>query len=358
MNHHDKINVLLVEYSIQAIQGMCRALLTSPEIGEVETASDVLRAMKKLQETWPHVMVLDADIPHLDVAAFLKMLAVVRPIPVVIFSRLTEQGLVLAEQALAAGVACVVAKPNAGFSYDAKDMIAAVKQAMHSDRHNLTVHEIARYHPNLCADVILSANTNANGNTHAEVNVPVVAIGTSMGGIDALEKVLTKLPASCPGMVIVQHIPEHYSGAFAAHLDSVCQIHVREAKHGDHVVSGQALIAPGNRHMLLKRRGCQYHVELVDGPPVRRHCPSVDVLFRSASTCTSENALGIIMTGMGDDGAHGLKEMHDTGARTVAQDEASCVMYSMPRAAIRLGAVDRVMPLTSIPDAILGYGGH
>lgn len=184
----------------------------------------------------------------------------------------------------------------------------------------------------------------------------VVAIGTSTGGTQALEAVLTRLPTTSLGIIIVQHMPEKFTAMFAERLNNLCQIEVREAKNGDRVIPGLALIAPGGRHMMLKRNGAQYAVEVVDGPLVNRHKPSVDVLFRSVAKFAGANALGIIMTGMGDDGARGMKEMHDAGARTIAQDEASCVVFGMPKEAIKLGATDQSMSLDQIPTAIIGYG--
>lgn len=181
----------------------------------------------------------------------------------------------------------------------------------------------------------------------------VIAIGTSTGGTQALEAVLTRLPVSVSGLVIVQHMPEKFTGMFAERLNSLCAIEVREARNKDLVLPGRALIAPGGRHMMLKRNGAQYYVEVADGPLVNRHKPSVDVLFRSVARFAGINATGVIMTGMGDDGARGMKEMHDAGARTVAQDEASCVVFGMPKEAIKLGGVDRVLPLDQIADAIV-----
>jgi two-component system chemotaxis response regulator CheB len=189
----------------------------------------------------------------------------------------------------------------------------------------------------------------------AQTTERIVAIGTSTGGTQALEAVLTVLPRVSPGIVIVQHMPEKFTASFAARLDTLCQIEVREAQNGDRVIPGRALIAPGGRHMLLKRNGSQYHVEVVDGPVVNRHRPSVDVLFRSVAKFAGRNALGVIMTGMGDDGARGLKEMHDAGAFTVAQDEASCVVYGMPKEAVKLGGVDRSASLQAIPAEIMKY---
>ncbi|HEX6733644.1 MAG TPA: chemotaxis protein CheB, partial [Azonexus sp.] len=184
----------------------------------------------------------------------------------------------------------------------------------------------------------------------------VVAIGTSTGGTQALEAVLTRLPATALGIVIVQHMPEKFTAMFAERLNGLCQIEVREARHGDRVTPGRALIAPGGKHMMLQRNGAQYVVDVADGPLVNRHKPSVDVLFRSVAKFAGGNALGIIMTGMGDDGARGLKEMHAAGARTIAQDEASCVVFGMPKEAIKLGAADQVMALDQIPAAIVNYG--
>jgi two-component system chemotaxis response regulator CheB len=181
----------------------------------------------------------------------------------------------------------------------------------------------------------------------------VVAIGTSTGGTQALEEVLVRLPQVCPGLVIVQHMPEKFTAAFAARLDSVCEISVKEAQHNDRVVPGRALIAPGGRHLLLKRSGAQNHVEVIDGPLVNRHRPSVDVLFRSVAKHAGRNALGVIMTGMGDDGALGLLEMRRAGARTLAQDEESCVVYGMPKEAVKHGAVEKSVPLSHIAHEIL-----
>jgi two-component system chemotaxis response regulator CheB len=232
-------------------------------------------------------------------------------------------------------------------------LISAVKAAARANvRRLIPAGTAVLPQPKLSADAILPAFAPA---THAmaETTDRVVAIGTSTGGTQALEAVLTALPRMCPGIVIVQHMPEKFTEAFANRLNSLCSMEVREAKGGDRVMPGRALIAPGGRHMLLKRSGAQYHVDIVDGPPVSRHRPSVDVLFRSVAKCAGRNALGIIMTGMGDDGARGLKELHDTGARTLAQDEESCVVYGMPREAVKLGAVDRVLPLGEIHTEIL-----
>jgi two-component system chemotaxis response regulator CheB len=206
----------------------------------------------------------------------------------------------------------------------------------------------------LTADAVLAAKA-AGTVAMANTTDKVIAIGTSTGGTQALEAVLTKLPATTAGIVIVQHMPEKFTAMFAERLNGLCKLEVREAKHGDRVLPGRALIAPGARHMLLKRSGAQYYVEVVDGPVVNRHKPSVDVLFRSVAQVAGRNALGVIMTGMGDDGARGMKEMHDAGAQTVAEDESTCVVFGMPKVAIDMGGVDKIVPLDRIPQEIIAY---
>ena len=210
-----------------------------------------------------------------------------------------------------------------------------------------------RVAPKLSADAVLAA---ASGHAMAQTTERLVAIGTSTGGTQALEAVLTALPRVCPGIVIVQHMPEKFTASCAARLDSLCEIEVREAKHNDRVIPGLALIAPGGKHMLLRRSGAYYYVDVIDAPVVNRHRPSVDVLFRSVAKFAGKNATGIIMTGMGDDGARGLKEMHEAGAHTVAQDEQSCVVYGMPKEAVQHGGVDVIVPLKEIPRKIMRSG--
>jgi two-component system chemotaxis response regulator CheB len=294
----------------------------------------------------------------MDGITFLKKLMAERPTPVVICSTLTEKGAETTMQALAAGAVSIVTKPKVDLKQflqdDSENLVAAVKAASRANLRRLGKAAIAApVQAKLTADAILPVATRAMDETTDRV----VAIGTSTGGTQALEEVLTALPRVCPGIVIVQHMPEKFTAAFAARLNGLCQIEVREAVNGDRVLPGRALIAPGGRHMLLKRSGAQYHVEIVDGPPVSRHRPSVDVLFRSVAKCAGKNALGIIMTGMGDDGARGLKEMHDMGARTVGQDEDSCVVYGMPKEALKLGAVNKELPLARMAYEIVAYGG-
>jgi len=353
-----RIKVLIVDDSAVVRQVLTANLSQDPGIEVIGAASDPVFAMAKMQGQWPDVIVLDVEMPRMDGITFLKQLMSVRPTPVVICSTLTEKGAETTMQALAAGAVSIVAKPKLGLKQflqeDSESLVIAVKAAARANLRRLAVSSAALppVQAKLTADAILPAGVHAM----AETTDRVIAIGTSTGGTQALEVVLTALPRVCPGIVIVQHMPEKFTGAFAARLNNLCQAEVREAVNGDRVKPGCALIAPGGRHMLLKRSGARYYVEIVDGPPVSRHRPSVDVLFRSVAKCAGKNALGIIMTGMGDDGAKGLKEMHDMGARTLGQDEDSCVVYGMPKEAAKLGAVDKELALSRIAAEIVAYG--
>jgi two-component system chemotaxis response regulator CheB len=269
---------------------------------------------------------------------------------VVICSTLAEAGAKTSMEALASGAVAIITKPKIGlkqFLQDGSDdMITAVKAAA---RANVKLLHAAA-HKNT-ADVIMPAAEVHSAMIHTTDRV--VALGTSTGGTQALELVLTGLPRVTPGIVIVQHMPEKFTAAFAERLNSLCQIEVKEAQNNDRVVNSRALIAPGGKHMLLRRTGAQYYVEVLDGPLVNRHRPSVDVLFRSVAKCAGANALGVIMTGMGDDGAAGLLEMRKAGAHTVAQDEASCVVYGMPKEAVKRGGVEKSVPLSAIGREIM-----
>jgi len=284
-----------------------------------------------------------------------------RPTPVVICSTLTEKGTRTSMDAMAAGAVAVITKPKLDLKNQlqasAAELIAAVRAAAAVNVARLAS-RAAQPAPPLrakhTADVILPPAAELRPMT--QTTEQVIAIGTSTGGTQALEEVLTALPRVCPGIVVVQHMPEKFTAAFAARLNELCEVQVREAAHGDRVLPGLALIAPGGKHLLLRRGGARYFVDVVDGPLVNRHRPSVDVLFRSVARSAGANALGIIMTGMGDDGAAGLAEMHEAGARTVAQDEASCVVFGMPKEAIKRGAVDKVVPLGAIAAEILAEG--
>jgi two-component system, chemotaxis family, protein-glutamate methylesterase/glutaminase len=352
------IQVMIVDDSAVVRRVLVELLRAASGIDVIAAVADPLFAMQRMKTRWPDVIVLDVEMPRMDGLTFLRKLMQERPTPVIICSTLTEAGAPMTVEALAAGAVSIVTKPKAdlkGFLQEsAAELAAAIRTAAGANLHALARRAstaVGRPAAKHTADVIL-APAGERAMTHTTERV--VAIGTSTGGTQALQEVLARLPKVCPGLVIVQHMPPQFTAAFAKRLDALCQIEVREARNRDRVVPGCALIAPGGRHMLLQRSGAQYHVEVRDGPPVNRHCPSVDVLFRSAAKAAGRNALGVIMTGMGDDGARGLKEMRDAGAGTIAQDEASCVVFGMPKEAIRMQAVERVMSLEELPEAMLG----
>ncbi len=346
------IKVLLVDDSAVVRQVLAAMLGQFKDIKVIATASDPIVAQERMRVEWPDVVVLDVEMPRMDGITFLKQIMAERPTPVIICSTLTEKGAETTMQALAAGATTFITKPKIGL----KDFLteAAADFAR-------TVREAALARPRSHAAHAGTAPAAARARTApalpakdamAQTTDRVIAIGTSTGGTQALEEVLTALPRVSPGIVVVQHMPEKFTALFAQRLDGLCQIEVKEAQDGDRVRTGRALIAPGGRHMQLKRNGAYYEVKVADGPPVNRHKPSVDVLFRSVAQFAGANALGIIMTGMGDDGARGLREMLDAGATTVAQDEKSCVVFGMPKEAIKLDAAERIVPLDHIAQEI------
>lgn len=354
------IRVLIVDDSAVVRQVLTQRLSADRAISVIGAAADPVFAMDRMAKEWPDVIVLDVEMPRMDGLTFLRKIMAERPTPVVICSTLTTQGAETTMQAMAAGAVSIVAKPKANLKQylleESDDLVAVVKAAAHARVRRLA--SSARLPPapaKLSADAILPSQAGSSpARAMSETTDRVVALGTSTGGTQALEHVLSALPVDCPGLVIVQHMPEAFTAAFAQRLNKVCDIEVREAVHGDRVHTGLALIAPGGRHLVLERNGAQYRVAVVDGPPVSRHRPSVDVLFRSVARSAGRNALGVIMTGMGDDGARGLKEMREAGARTLGQDEDSCVVYGMPKEAMKLGGVERELPLDAIPSAIVG----
>ena len=352
----NRIKVMVVDDSAVARQVVVGLLREDPGVEVIAAVSDPLFAMQRMQTQWPDVILLDVEMPRMDGITFLRQIMSERPTPVIICSTLTEAGAATTLEALAAGAVTIITKPRVGLQQflrdSADELMDAIRVAARANVKRLGTRSARTTSVPVknSADVILAP---ARERAMTQTTERVVVIGTSTGGTQALQEVLVDLPGSIPGIVIVQHMPSHFTAAFAARLDGMCKIEVREAKHNDRVVPGCALIAPGGRHMLLMRSGAQYHVEIKDGPPVSRHRPSVDVLFRSAAKCAGPNALGIIMTGMGDDGARGLKEMRDAGARTVAQDETTCVVFGMPKEAIRLEAAERIAPLGDLARIIL-----
>lgn len=344
------IKVLIVDDSAVVREVIREVLAAAPGIEVIGTAMDPLFAMEKMKVQWPDVIVLDIEMPRMDGLSFLNKMMAERPTPVVICSTLTEKGARVTMDALAAGATSIITKPKMAVKKflqqeASNDLVEAVRAAARSKVRRLVAQPKSAFNPKLNADAVLPPPMAANLSSTTE---QIVAIGTSTGGTQALEVVLTALPRLCAGIVIVQHMPEKFTEAFAQRLNSLCQIEVLEAKNNDRVIPGRALIAPGGKHMMVKRNGAQYHVEVIDGPLVNRHRPSVDVLFRSVAKCAGKNALGIIMTGMGDDGARGLKEMREAGAHTIGENEESCVVYGMPGEAMKLGATCEEMNLQQI----------
>jgi two-component system chemotaxis response regulator CheB len=330
-------------------------LNTAPGIAVIGAAADPLFAMERMKVQWPDVIVLDVEMPRMDGITFLRKVMAERPTPVVMCSSLTEKGAQTTVQALAAGAVSIITKPKIGvktfLETSSDELVRAVREAAQSNVHRLKAATLLaqKVPPKLTADAMLPPG----GLAMAQTTETVIAVGTSTGGTQALEVLLRQLPVVTPGMVIVQHMPEKLTASFAERLDGLCDMDVREARNNERVIPGRALIAPGGKHMLLKRSGAQYHVEVVDGPLINRHRPSVDVLFRSVAKYAGANAVGVIMTGMGDDGAAGLLEMKRAGAYTYAQDEASCVVFGMPKEAIARGAVDDTVPLEDLARRVL-----
>ncbi len=346
-----KIRVLIVDDSAVVRQTLTEILNSDPEIEVIGTAGDPFVAAERIAEEVPDVITLDIEMPRMDGLTFLKKIMSQHPIPVVICSSLAEEGAQSTFKALEYGAVDIITKPRLGtkqFLEDARITLCnAVKGAAEAKVRVLRPSQTVE--PKLTADAILSPATHAM----AETTEKVVAIGASTGGTEALKTLLETLPSDTPGIVIVQHMPELFTRAFANRLDGLCSITVKEAETNDTIIRGRALIAPGNHHMLLKRSGARYYVEIKDGPLVCRHRPSVDVLFRSAARYAGRNVVGVILTGMGDDGARGMLEMKQAGAVNIAQDEATCVVFGMPKEAIKFGGVDKILPLQSIAGAIL-----
>jgi two-component system chemotaxis response regulator CheB len=348
-----KISVLIVDDSAVVRQTLSEVLSSDPEIEVMGTAADPFVAAERMREQTPDVITLDIEMPRMDGLTFLQKIMTQHPIPVVICSSLAEEGAESTLRALEYGAVDIITKPHLGSKQFLEDsrvaLCQAVKAAAAARLHTPPPRRAVE--PKLTADAVLSPATHAM----AETTEKVVAIGASTGGTEALKALLEVLPPDAPGIVIVQHMPEIFTRAFANRLDGLCSITVKEAESNDSVIRGRALIAPGNHHMLLKRSGARYYVDIREGPLVCRHRPSVDVLFRSAARYAGQNAVGVILTGMGDDGANGMLEMKQAGAVTIAQDEATCVVFGMPKEAIKRGAVDEVLPLPAVAGAILAH---
>jgi len=348
-----KIRVLIVDDSAVVRQTLSDILSSDPRIEVMSTAGDPFIAAERIRHEIPDVITLDVEMPRMDGITFLHKIMSQHPIPVVMCSSLTEMGSETALKALEYGAVEIIQKPRLGtklFLEESRlricDAVKAASQAR-VRRVSAAPRVIA---PKLTADVIMEKPKNQ---AMMQTTEKVVVVGASTGGTEALRVFLEALPADCPGIVIVQHMPEGFTRAFSQRLDGLCRITVKEAADNDTVVRGRALIAPGNHHLLLKRSGARYYVEIKEGPLVSRHRPSVDVLFRSAARYAGKNAVGVIMTGMGDDGARGMLEMKQAGAVNIAQDEASCVVFGMPNEAIKLGGADYIRPLDAICREVL-----
>jgi two-component system chemotaxis response regulator CheB len=355
-----QVRVMVVDDSAVVRQVLSGLLNREPDITVTHAVADPILAAERMRLQWPDVIVLDIEMPRMDGITFLRKIMGERPTPVVICSSLTEKGTRVSMDALAAGAVSVVSKPRLdlhfGASESGDELIAAVRSAAQANVQRLAQRAAAPLpvpSERLSADAVLPPAME--GERAPPSTSRIVALGTSTGGTQALEHILAALPVQSPGIVVVQHMPEQFTAAFAQRLDKLCEVTVREARHSDTLIPGLVLIAPGGKHMVLRRSGTRYHVDVVDGPLVNRHRPSVDVLFRSVAKSAGQNALGVIMTGMGDDGAAGLLEMRQSGARTLAQDEPSCVVYGMPREAVRRGAVERSVALDAIAREILQH---
>jgi len=350
-----KIRVLIVDDSAVVRQTLSQIVASDPLLEVMGTASDPYFAAKKIADETPDVITLDVEMPRMDGLTFLKKIMAQHPIPVVIISSLTDTATETGMKALEYGAVEIITKPQMNtkqFNEESRIRICdAIKAAAHAKLSRKPFAEPLTVEPKLSADAVLPPVTSSQ--SMIKTTEIVIAVGASTGGTEALTVFLQALPMDCPGIVIVQHMPEKFTRSFANRLNEICKISVKEAENGDSVIRGRALIAPGNYHMLLKRSGARYYVEVKEGPLVNRHRPSVDVLFRSTARYAGANAIGVIMTGMGDDGARGLLEMHEAGAKTVAQDEKSCVVFGMPKEAIKLGAADKVLPLDSIAPFVL-----
>jgi two-component system chemotaxis response regulator CheB len=334
-----KIRVLVVDDSALARKIISDILRADPEIEVVGTANDPFMARDKILELNPDVLTLDVEMPRMDGISFLKILQKQRPIPAIIISSITPSGSEAALGALAAGAVDVLAKPSGARS---------MKELQSQLAYRVKGAAGARRVPGVSTSLVACASSPRHFDPRQ-----IIVMGASTGGVEALSSVLSRLPASSPGICVVQHIPPVFSRTFAERLNQTCKLQVREATHGDEVRPGSCLIAPGDYHMRLRGKDGRYHVALDQSPLLHFTRPAVDVLFESTAECAGEFAVAALLTGMGRDGAQGLKMLRDAGARTLAQDQESCVVYGMPKAAVELGAVDRQVPLENMPQAII-----
>jgi two-component system chemotaxis response regulator CheB len=353
----NKIRVLVVDDSAVVRQNLEEIINKDPLLYVMGTASDPYIAAGKIKREVPDVITLDVEMPRMDGITFLKKIMSQHPLPVVIISSLTEKGTRTGIKALEYGAVDIITKPRMDsrkFIHESSIRICdAIKAAAVSKLKRRAVPSPMHHvEPKLSADAIIPHQA---GKSMIETTDMVVAVGASTGGTEAIAQLLRSLPVDSPGVVVVQHMPEQFTRSFAERLDESCAVTVKEATNGDSVITGHVLIAPGNYHTLLKRSGARYYIEVREGPMVNRHRPSVDVLFRSVARYAGRNAAGILLTGMGSDGARGLLEMKEAGAYTIAQDEKTSVVFGMPKEAIEMGAVDKVLPLPKIAQYITSH---
>ena len=347
-----KTRVLVVDDSALIRSVMTELLSSDPDVEVVGTAQDPYIARDKIKNLNPDVLTLDVEMPKMDGLTFLQKIMAGHPMPVVMVSSLTESGCETTLRALELGAVDFITKPKIdvqhGMEELSQEIAGKVKAAAGARVRKRTTTPVSEERIRELASQSAMIKTTDT----------IIAIGASTGGTEALKDLLEVLPPNTPPIIITQHMPERFTKTFADRLNELCQISVKEAKEGDSIIPGQALIAPGNYHMELRRSGARYHVTLNQNPPVNRHRPSVDVMFRSVAQYAGANSLGVILTGMGNDGAAGMLEMKKIGAFNLAQDEASCVVFGMPKEAIKAGGVDKILPLSSLPSAILSSLDH
>jgi len=345
------IKVMIVDDSAVVRQTLKEILEMDREISVQAVASDPIFALKKLETELPDIIISDVEMPRMDGITFLRKLMRYHPLPVIIVSSLTARGGELAMEALQAGAVEVMCKP--GSSYSVGDLSVELIDKIKAAARAKPLRPVAPPTASPSSTDTSAAPAGPERLSMTRTTNKVVAIGCSTGGTEALRHVLAALPANAPGIVVVQHMPEQFTRSFADRLNELSAMEVKEAENGDSVIPGRALIAPGNYHMLLRRSGARYYVEVKSGPLVSRHRPSVDVLFKSVARYAGRNAVGVIMTGMGRDGAEGMKEMKDAGAVNIAEDESTCVVFGMPKEAIAAGGVDHIVPLPQIAPRLL-----
>ena len=347
-----KIRVLVIDDSALVRSVMKELIDRERDMECVGTAPDPLVAREMIKSLNPDVLTLDVEMPRMDGLDFLERLMRLRPMPVVMVSTLTERGSSITFHALELGAVDFVSKPKLDIARGMEEYAGEITEKIRAAA-QARVRKAAAVpliQEKLSADAILPSVTGRLSSTEK-----LIIIGASTGGTEAIKEVLTRFPADVPGILVAQHMPENFTKSFAERLNNLCRISVREAGHNERILPGHAYIAPGHSHLLLKRSGANYLTELNQGPPVNRHRPSVDVLFRSAANAAGANAMGILLTGMGKDGAQGLLEMRQAGSYTIAQDESSCVVFGMPREAILLGGASEVLPLQNIARRTLEY---